>query len=168
MDLGCGAEVPRVEGPTHRSMLSAPGCWALFGELLARLLREPAAENLRRRCADAFAVQHPGTSGPQAIQSVAGHLRSLYAQFELGQSPVQARASIEAVVRHEDILRWLSPPSSVGRIVVRDVVARPGSLDEAAREWALEAWLAWEPWHSQVRDWYRELAGPRYRPRTSA
>ena len=155
--MGCGAEVPRIDGPTHRYMLSAPGCWALFGELLAGMYGAGSAQNLRRRCADAFAVQHPGTPGPQAIQSVAGHLMSLHAQFELGQSPERAHAILEAVVRNEHILRWLTPPASMGRVVVRDVVARTGDLDEAVHEWARGAWLAWEPSHGQIRDWYEVL-----------
>ena len=166
--VGCGAEVARIAGPTHRYMLSAPGCWALFGQLLARLLSEPAAEDLRRRCADAFAVQHPGTPGRQAIQSVAGHLMSLYAQFELNQSPRQAHEHIEAVVRHEHILRWLTPPASVGRVVVRDVVEWQCSLEEIAREWARGAWLAWEPWHGQIRDWYQQLSGRESHRKSSA
>jgi len=166
--VGCGAEVPRITGPTHRYMASAPGCWAIFGELLARLLSDPSAEDLRRRCADAFAVQHPGTPGPQAIQSVAGHLMSLYAQFELGQSPTRAHACLEAVVRNGQIWRWLTPPSSVGPVVVRDVMARPGNLDETTHEWALGAWMAWARWHSQIRDWYRQLADLRSRSKTSA
>ena len=33
---GCGLLAPRSEGPVHRYMLSSPGCWALYGELLAR------------------------------------------------------------------------------------------------------------------------------------
>src|SRR5215813_7857026 len=29
--FGCGVAVPDIEGPTHRYMLSAPGCWARYG-----------------------------------------------------------------------------------------------------------------------------------------
>jgi len=75
--VSCGATVPRIEGPIHRYMTSAPGCWAMFGELQARILSDPAAAPHRQFCADSFAVEHPGTPGPNAIQSVGGHLVSL-------------------------------------------------------------------------------------------
>ncbi|MFN8573105.1 MAG: DUF5946 family protein [Gemmatimonadaceae bacterium] len=164
--VGCGAEVPRSNGPTHRYMLSAPGCWALYGEVLARVLADPTAEGLRRRCADAFAVQHPGIPGPQAIQSVAGHLMSLYAQYELGQSPVRAHEAIAIVVRQEHLLRWLTPPTFEGHVVVRDVAARLDTLNEAVDTWARSAWQAWLPWHEQIRDWYRTIQSLRARSRT--
>jgi hypothetical protein len=149
-------------------MESAPGCWALYGELLARLLSDPRAEDVRRRCVDAFAVQHPGTPGPQAIQSVAGHLMSLYAQFELGESPRRAYAIIEVAVRAKDMFRWLTPPTSKGCVTVGAVLAHSGPLDEAAREWASEAWQAWSTWHGQIRDWHRVLAAMRPSARESA
>ena len=34
--LGCGAELPVFAGPVHRYMESSPGCWAAYGEVLAR------------------------------------------------------------------------------------------------------------------------------------
>jgi hypothetical protein len=80
-------------------------------------------------------------------------------------TPERAHASIEAVLRHEHILRWLTPPASVGRVVLRDVVAhsvaQSGNLEQAVHEWALGAWLAWDPWHDQIREWYRALDGLR-------
>lgn len=30
--LGCGAQVPDGDGPTHEYMQSAPGCWATFNQ----------------------------------------------------------------------------------------------------------------------------------------
>lgn len=155
--VGCGAIVPRLEGPIHRYMTSAPGCWALFGELLADLLSDPEAEDLRRRCADAFAVQHPGSPADTAMQSVAAHLISLYTQFELGLTPTQAHEAIEPVLRHEAPLRWLEPPLFKGPITVGDVVREREGRNEAAVAWARGAWMAWSPWHAQVRAWHMEL-----------
>ncbi len=34
--IRCGALVPDVEGPTHRYIAASPGCWAVFGEVVAR------------------------------------------------------------------------------------------------------------------------------------
>ena len=33
---GCGASVPDVDCPVHAYIRSAPGCWQLYGEVLAR------------------------------------------------------------------------------------------------------------------------------------
>ena len=34
--FSCGAEVPKSDGPVHKYIDSSPGCWAAFGEVLAR------------------------------------------------------------------------------------------------------------------------------------
>lgn len=34
--IGCGAMFADQEGPTHRYMESSPGCWAVYGEVVAR------------------------------------------------------------------------------------------------------------------------------------
>ncbi|MFC1547249.1 hypothetical protein ACFL5M_01855 [Candidatus Neomarinimicrobiota bacterium] len=34
--ISCGAMVPDIEGPLYEYMTSSPGCWAVFGEVLAR------------------------------------------------------------------------------------------------------------------------------------
>lgn len=75
--IGCGAVLLRIEGPTHRYMTSAPGCWALFGELTAHIYGSATLPARCQLCVDAFAVQHPGSANPQAVASVAIHLQSL-------------------------------------------------------------------------------------------
>ncbi len=34
--FSCGALVPDIDGPVHRIVDSSAGCWAIFGEVLAR------------------------------------------------------------------------------------------------------------------------------------
>jgi Family of unknown function (DUF5946) len=156
--VGCGAIVPRIDGPIHRYMTSAPGCWAMFGELNAHYLSDPAAVAYRKLCADAYAVQHPGTSGPQAIQSVALHLVSLYGQLELGQPPELTHRVIERGLGLRGRFHWLTPPTSGGARTVAFMLAH---LDEpllAAREWAASAWQAWAAHHDQIRAWHNVLS----------
>ena len=64
--FSCGAQVPDVEGPTHRYMLSSPGCWAVFGEVLAREYSNALYMKNHRLTVDAYAVQHPGKPSRQA------------------------------------------------------------------------------------------------------
>jgi hypothetical protein len=69
--------VPDVEGPVHRYLESSPGCWRLYGEVLAREYSDLAFWAAHRLTVDSYAVQHPGRSSPQTIQSVCVHLLSL-------------------------------------------------------------------------------------------
>ena len=66
--------VPAVEAPTHRYMESSPGCWAVYGEVLAREYSDPAFTGVHRHTVDAYAVQHPGKPSQQSIRSVGIHL----------------------------------------------------------------------------------------------
>ncbi len=156
--VGCGAVVPAIEGPVHRYMTSAPGCWAMFGELCARLLRDPLDTPGRQLCFDAYAVQHPGSRGPQAIQSVAGHLVSLYSQLVRGDSAAHAHVLIERATQNERELHWLAPPSFAGALTVAHVLPQIEIPYSAGVEWATSAWQAWAPHHAQVRLWYDVLS----------
>ncbi|MFI4971928.1 MAG: DUF5946 family protein [Hyphomicrobiales bacterium] len=156
---GCGALVPRVEGPVHRYMTSAPGCWAMHGEISARLLSDRGAIGFRQLCVDAYAVQHPGTPNPQAIQSVAGHLMSLHAQLERGLPSASAPALLQRATQPKAQYHWLEPPSFEGRRTIGHMLANTGDPGRAAREWASDAWQAWAAHHAQVRVWYDRLIG---------
>jgi hypothetical protein len=158
--VGCGATVPLAAGPVHRYMTAAPGCWAMYGELLARLLSDPQDARHRQRCVDAYAVQHPGSPSPQAIQSVAGHLISLYAQLELGLATDAAGALLQRITRRKGQYHWLTPPSFENVRTLGYVMARPNELAEATREWAGAAWRAWAPHHAQIREWYGRVRTP--------
>jgi hypothetical protein len=46
----------------------------------------------------------------------------------------------------------------MGPLTVGSVLAHDATVDEAARAWAKAAWLAWKPWHDQIREWQDVLA----------
>jgi hypothetical protein len=152
--VGCGALVPRVAGPVHRYMTSAPGCWALWGALNARLMSEPSHGPYRQLIVDTYAVQHPGTPGPRAIQSVGAHLVSLYAQLERGFPSDRFPRGIESLIRAKGSFHWLAPPSFVGASSVADIVDSEPNLEDRGRAWATSVWQAWTPHHEQVKFWY--------------
>jgi hypothetical protein len=143
-------------------MTSAPGCWALWGELDARLLSDPGTASYRQQLVDAYAVQHPGTPGPQAIQSVAIHLMSLYAQLERGFPSDRIPGVIEPLLRAKGTFHWLAPPPFAGALTVVDIAASEHDLEVRGRTWARSAWQAWAAHHAQVKIWY-ELALDRSR-----
>jgi hypothetical protein len=164
--VGCDAEVPVVDGPIHRYMTSAPGCWQRYGELLSVLYAQPALQPALIMCVDTYAVQHPGTPNPQAIQSVALHLLNLYGYLERGRPVSSPQATLSERAFHSiapHSLRanyWLEPPSFAATRTVFDmpISGTPDVMAAGARAWAESVWGAWSAHHEQVAEWYAKYA----------
>jgi hypothetical protein len=153
---GCGSLFPDIEGPAHRYMESSPGCWAAYGEVLAREYGNPALfGQVHRLTVDAYAVQHPGQPSPQSIQSVALHLISLCLILEYGATPQTATAALQEGARARGRYLWLPPPACPGSLTVAEVrsATEAATHDSMVRRWAAAAWSAWSPHHSTVRAW---------------
>ena len=153
--FSCGALVPNIEGPTHKYMLSSPGCWAVYGTLLARDYGEYGYPEVHGLSVDTYAVQHPGKPNRQAIQSVAVHLIALYYLLEKGLPEAQAIRIRSRAAQFSDQFTWLDPPASMGKITVVDAANADGleAYQRMAREWAQSAWEAWSAYHDQIRKW---------------
>jgi Family of unknown function (DUF5946) len=157
--VGCGALFPESDGPVHRYMESSPGCWAAYGEVLAREYGDPAYGTVHRLTVDAYAAQHPGRESPQTVQSVAVHLISLSLVLERGIDARRATSAIRDAVSRKGAFRWLPPPSPPGELTVADVL-RAGNATEhvaAVEAWARAVWRAWSPHHDTVREWASNL-----------
>ena len=153
--FSCGAPVPEMEGPTHPYMLSSPGCWHVFSEVLARQFSDPTLRDVQRMTADAYAVQHPGDESPVAIQSVCGHLMSLCVVLEKHAPYSYADQILQAAVRGKIPFAWLTPPQSMGAITVAHVHEGDSVDEHRARvtTWARSAWSAWADHHDIIRTW---------------
>jgi hypothetical protein len=153
--FSCGALVQEIDGPVHRYMDSSPGCWAAFGEVLAREYSDWRYTKNHRLTVDAYAVQHPGKPSPQTIQSVAVHLTSLYLVLERGMSHQEAAARMQALTKHKAAFFWLEPPATLGSITVRDVldVESAEAHLHTVERWAHSAWEAWHERRDQIRQW---------------
>jgi glycine betaine/choline ABC-type transport system substrate-binding protein len=134
-------------------MLSSPGCWKRYGEVLAKeYLPENYNPDVRRITADTYAVQHAGQSEERrAVQSVNGHLVSLYLKMEKSLSGEQATLALKRLLEDNRLvkqLRWLEPPSFENTLTVADVVA---ARDWAEHERLVRAWgrSVWEAWKAQ-------------------
>jgi hypothetical protein len=127
----------------------------VYGEVLAREYSDPAYAVAHRQTVDAFAVQHPGRPSPQSIQSVGVHLVRLCLILEHGFSDAAAGGAMEVIARRKAMLRWLTPPASMGAITTVDVwrTSGPHEHTKAVGDWALSAWQAWAEHHEQVRRW---------------
>lgn len=152
---GCGGEFPEIEGPVHRYMSSSPGCWAAYGEILAREYSDPAYFEVHRLSVDAYAVQHPGSTDRQSIQSVGLHLIRLCLFLEHGLTAENANHAMLEAAKYKRSLTWLEPPCSLGPITAANVV-KANTVEEhkaIVRAWAQSSWDAWEKHHNTIRSW---------------
>ena len=156
--IGCGAMFEDREGPTHRYMESSPGCWAVYGEVLAREYSDLSYASLHRLTVDAYAVQHPGRPSPQSTQSLALHLMSLCLVLERGVEPARTTAFLQTAAKPKGRFVWLVPPASQGAITVKDVHGAGNATEHKGlvRTWAESTWSAWASDHGTVRRWLAE------------
>ena len=152
--VGCHGVVPAFDGPIHRYMTAAPGCWRAYTELLGGGSLPPSpAVGLT---VDAYAVTHPGVPGPQSTPSVWIHLLTLCFVLE-------RRWPVDQAVRLRRLgadafhgWPWLAPPDSMGEVSAIDVAAALASGDGSSaismtRRWVDGAWAAWASHHPVVR-----------------
>ncbi|BAU43276.1 hypothetical protein O77CONTIG1_03104 [Leptolyngbya sp. O-77] len=153
--LGCSAMVPFSSGATHEYLLASPGCWAMYGDVLAREYSDAAYASVHRLTVDAYAVQHPGVPSPQSIQSVALHLISLCLVLECGFDMDQATRAMRQHTHRKSDFVWLTPPSHLGDKTVLEVWQAQDAAThiQAVWDWARSAWSAWESHHQQIRQW---------------
>lgn len=164
---GCGARLPRSDGPTHRYIGASAACWAIFTALNNAGEPPLAPSPTNALIADAYAAQHPGTPLPQAIQSVAVHLLTLQGVLERGVSVEQALWLRQRVLNERSGMRqgrfqWLAAPDFAGTPTVADIVQAPTprSRTEQAARYVQAVWKAWSQAHGKVlRAWYDQYAG---------
>jgi hypothetical protein len=152
--FGCGAAVPDVAGPVHTYMLAAPGCWALYGSLLAwrSSLSGVVGVGTSQYLVDTYAVQHATNPERRNRQSVAVHLMSLCAALEQGIPGTRLRHLIGEWT-HRDYPLLLPRPASFSVNVAGVAAAPPVGRSEALLMWAASAWADWSPHHERVRGW---------------
>lgn len=152
---GCGGLFPDVAGPTHRYMESCPGCWTVYGEVLAREYSDPAYFAVHRLSVDTYAIQHPGKPSRQSIQSVGLHLIRLSLLLEQRLDSRYANDAMRAATKIKHAMTWLEPPASLGTLTVAEVITAktPEQHVSMVRNWAHSAWQAWSPHHATVRSW---------------
>ena len=164
--VGCGAEVQAIDGPIHRYMTSAPACWQRYGELLNVLYGQPTQQAMLIMCVDTYAVQHPGTPNPQAIQSVGVHLLNLYdylvrcRPISIPQKTISENAFHSIAPPSSRVSYWLEPPSFASTLNVFDMpISGPSdAIATSARAWAESVWAAWNAHHEQIAEWYAKYA----------
>jgi Family of unknown function (DUF5946) len=102
----CGAEFEAITGSTHPDMLSVPGCWKMYGEILAREYQDSRYMKSHRLTVDTYAAQHPGVDTAQARNSVGIHLTRLCLILDFGW-PIEHENVVQAWARSV-WSRWIS------------------------------------------------------------
>ena len=151
--FSCGANTKNIDGATHKYLLSTPGCWAMYGEVLAREYSDFAYMAVHDLTVDAYALQHPGKSSPQTISSLTIHLASLYAYFKF-DCPAGELSKIKAlVVRHKDEFMWLDPPSDLGHLTISDILLAENATQHCKRvnQWAEAVFERWQDFYPIVK-----------------
>ena len=150
--FSCRALVPDIEGPTHRYMTTAPGCWKLYGDLLAREFSDYFDRDIHGLTVDTYAVTHPGEPQRVAIQSVDAHLLRIYFRLEKGWSGERAPAFMKKIVENDELkeqFTWLEPPLSEDVMNVTDVLTARDFEEHKAlvNAWARSVWDVWKDKH---------------------
>ncbi len=153
--FGCGATESDTDGTAHPYIGASPGCWEIYGHILAKEYGEYRYPPVHRLTVDAYAAQHPGVPERRSIRSVAIHLIGLHLALERGYEPEEATAAIRVVLASGEGFVWLGPPASLGAVTVLDVWEAEDLAEhtERVRRWAGSVWEAWEPHHETVRGW---------------
>ena len=144
-----------MEGPVHKYMKSSPGCWAIYGEILAKEYSDRSFFDIHRLTVDAYAVQHPGGRDRQSIQSVGVHLIRLYFFLECSLSPERANTSMLEAGKRKKEFTWLAPRKCMGNITAADI-HKASSMEEHKElvfMWAREVWNAWAEHHQTIYNW---------------
>ncbi|HUE77424.1 MAG TPA: DUF5946 family protein [Longimicrobiales bacterium] len=152
---GCRAVVPDPGGVKQPTVGASPGCWAAYGDLVAREYSEWHNPPIHRLTVDAYAAQHPGRPSSKAILDVAAHLIALYLAVDRGVEAARVPREIGRAVADPSEFRWLEPPSSSEWLTIVDVRNARDLKDHTARvrRWARTVWEAWSAHHDTVRSW---------------
>lgn len=152
--FGCGGSFVPSDGPVHDVMASTPGCWAAYGELLAREYADQALfKACHRLTVDAYAVQHVGAEATvRARRPFWLHLASLHAVLELGHTEAEGRALMGRLAKSALPAGTLDVPAF--RSTHADVLARTErDHASAVSDWAESVYEDWRPTIPSLRRW---------------
>lgn len=104
---------------------------------------------------DAYAVQHPGLTDRQSIQSVGVHLVRLCLFLEHGLSAENANDAMLEAGKDKKSFTYLEPPLNLGAITAADVADAQSQNEHKVivRKWAQSAWNAWSDYQDTIRLW---------------
>jgi len=133
---------------------------ALYAEVQARWLADPAGQAVALLGVDAHALQHPEIHG---YKSNAFHLIRLCWIMEfcgnprIGQGPRWLQVHFDG----KPPIPMLEPPNDRGSVTAADVAAAASAQEYAdrMRAWGQAVWQAWSAYHGWARQALRDMKG---------
>ena len=155
---GCKASLVAMDGPTHRYLGASPACWQIYTRLLAGGSKVEGSGQYGDLLVDAYAAQHPGTDSPQARQSMAVHLVTLWAVLREAaevDKAIDIRVRVVSVGRKTGGFEWLEPAPESYPLTVAGLNAAE-SIDATSMDLLVVGVLgAWSANHeTAIRRWY--------------
>ncbi len=160
---GCGVSAPTAGGLAPVENRASAGCYALYGQLIARDYSNPEYYRLAHQViVDAYAAQHAGGTSRREIQTVALCLMTLCLFVEGGVPPAQGPALHKRMVAQRPDFTWLQPPAMRGLMTVAEVLIAHTAEEHAhlAVQWGTQVWQAWKPHHATIRAWNTAVPRP--------
>ncbi len=152
---GCGAVVPDIDGPVHKYVPSAPGCWQTFGEVQADEAQRFRYPSAHRMVVDAYMAQHPGNGNDRRDrQSVFVHLVGLCAVLEHDLAhPYVTQLLGRVLRRRQGDFPILARTEGPGPLTVLHMIGADhlDDYERRAREWATAVWQSWNAQHALVQ-----------------
>lgn len=147
----CGGAFKTCDGPIYDYMTSSPGCWAAYGEVLAREYENPALfAAVHRQTVDAYALQHPGDlSDRRAAQSVWVHYVAMFLTLDKKWTADKIIPIMKGLVKEP--IPVISQRQKVEGLTHAHVLE--GGIEqheERVKAWAEVAYKEWEALKPQV------------------
>jgi hypothetical protein len=156
----CGAETPLSNtGVTHAYLDASPGCWARYGEVLAREYSDPTYFSVHALTVDAYALQHPGEESSKTTNSLNLHLVSLYAYYRKHVELHELSNLKSRLANFKIQFQWLPPPKDLGAITVNEIWSANTAQQHRERviEWGEMVLDSWREHHGHIEEIYRFL-----------
>jgi hypothetical protein len=148
---GCGLEMPAGRQAYDGYFNTSPGCWSVFGEVLAAEFQDGVLfGQVHQLTVDAYAVQHAGGIHPD--KSVSVHLVGLYLVLVKGLTPAEVAPRYQRLIGSKPTWPRLTPPPVSGPLTAFDVASAESPEEHArlVRNWAAQVWNAWQRHHEVV------------------
>ncbi|RVT87317.1 hypothetical protein DXV76_04340 [Rhodobacteraceae bacterium CCMM004] len=157
----CGHVGGPADGPVHAYMTSSPGCWARYGEVLARDYSDAAYRAHHRALTDAWSVQHSISDDRRARQSFYLHLAALVLKVERDAPDAAIVAFLRRAAASGHPFPHVQAPPPCAEARPDAVYDAPGAAAHAAAvdAYARAVLAQWAPHHGAVRALIEEV-GP--------
>ncbi|WP_139063738.1 DUF5946 family protein [Flagellimonas eckloniae] len=157
--FSCGAKALNFEGNCHEYMLSSPGCYEMFTEVLEKEYSDFRYSKAHHYTVDAYATQHPGdVTNQKAINSVGIHLVSLYFLFEKSMNLDSAAELKMAFAQFNKTHKMVQPLQKLEKfngLTIFDIWdnEKPEHHFELSKIWAKSSWDAWAKERITIEKW---------------